>query len=757
MSEMLPKSTGPAPDAGNATRAFTAPKGGWHGWPAWSGLLKSRVPLLVLCAWFFLYADRPFSLGFYSDDWAVLVESIQGTGPFSLTRLSHFVGTGQGYASRPVAGLIGFVISSIVGQNPFAYQLFGALLALCAALSLRAWLKSLLPQVSEAHPFAADLAAVIWLSLPWSVATTGWPVCAMAVLPAQIFFTEAARLMAAGSGREVKRLLFSAALLLASYLTYETFYFQGILLATFYWFRDRRGSGPWRHRLILTVCVVQAISIALNRLIAHNNPGMSKAFASGWQSLSWMSLRLLPNELLRSAGSLGMVWAALLGIMVLAAISSAVVLLLNSEGRRLSGGLGVIALSLSAIPVMCVIYALVGYRIAFAGFTSRTLTGISVAVAVLLYGLLSVILLSRRRVMAVTGTVAALLFVVVSGMAQQLHVSELAAVWREEKAVLAHVPVEQVRSLPQDSHIHILYIGPSYHGDISIFGAVWELTGAVFSLPGLREWQSPAHRSIHIHPATTLYNWSWDGSELIQESPGSWKSRFEGTALYIWKYDEGRIFQAEKGFRWNPAEAQNGSGTAPLSRGGLSGRAIAAASAAATLLKIDTHTQGNWEGVYGLDGFAIAVDSPRNPTYADVEFAGYSITVWDASTRDARALQKSTGVMATTWWTPLVRALGTWDRTASTWWSASSFTIDANLTDGNTHQVAIYCVDWDSGGVRAERIDVLDAATGAVLDTRTISDFIKGQYLVWNLRGHVRLLVTRTAGSNSVVSGLFFQ
>ena len=113
--------------------------------------------------------------------------------------------------------------------------------------------------------------------------------------------------------------------------------------------------------------------------------------------------------------------------------------------------------------------------------------------------------------------------------------------------------------------------------------------------------------------------------------------------------------------------------------------------------------------------------------------------------------------MATTWWTPLVRALGTWDRTASTWWSASSFTIDANLTDGNTHQVAIYCVDWDSGGVRAERIDVLDAATGAVLDTRTISDFIKGQYLVWNLRGHVRLLVTRTAGSNSVVSGLFFQ
>ena len=47
----------------------------------------------------------------------------------------------------------------------------------------------------------------------------------------------------------------------------------------------------------------------------------------------------------------------------------------------------------------------------------------------------------------------------------------------------------------------------------------------------------------------------------------------------------------------------------------------------------------------------------------------------------------------------------------------------ANAPGGNAFQ------GWDSGGARAERIDVLDAATGAVLDTRTISNFSKGQYL----------------------------
>lgn len=84
------------------------------------------------------------------------------------------------------------------------------------------------------------------------------------------------------------------------------------------------------------------------------------------------------------------------------------------------------------------------------------------------------------------------------------------------------------------------------------------------------------------------------------------------------------------------------------------------------------------------------------------------------------------------------------------------YTIDVNLTDGQTRQVALYCLDWDNGG-RAQTIEVVDADSNQVLDTQTLSSFYNGKYLVWNGRGHVRFRVTQTAGWNAVVGGLFFD
>ena len=51
----------------------------------------------------------------------------------------------------------------------------------------------------------------------------------------------------------------------------------------------------------------------------------------------------------------------------------------------------------------------------------------------------------------------------------------------------------------------------------------------------------------------------------------------------------------------------------------------------------------------------------------------------------------------------------------------------------------------------------MDDLTGTVLDTRALSGFQGGQYLVLNLSGSVTLRVTVTAGLNAVASGLFFH
>ena len=167
---------------------------------------------------------------------------------------------------------------------------------------------------------------------------------------------------------------------------------------------------------------------------------------------------------------------------------------------------------------------------------------------------------------------------------------------------------------------------------------------------------------------------------------------------------------------------------------------VATTPGAATFVKTDETSQGTWKGAYGSDGEAIFGDSISYPAYSQVSFSGASAALWAASTTDVRGLQKAAAT----------------DRIAPVWYTSSAMDIDVNLTDGNMHSVALYFLDWDDLG-RAERVDVLDALGNAVLDTRTISAFQGGQYLVWNLTGHVVLRITLTGGPNAVFSGLFFS
>ena len=162
-------------------------------------------------------------------------------------------------------------------------------------------------------------------------------------------------------------------------------------------------------------------------------------------------------------------------------------------------------------------------------------------------------------------------------------------------------------------------------------------------------------------------------------------------------------------------------------------------AASASFVKTDTTTQGTWTGVYGSAGETIANDSANYPAYAQVSFTGATPFTWAGSTTDVKALQKSAAS----------------DRIASAWYTATSFTIDLNLMDGNVHQIAVYCLDWDTG--RAETVDILDAVSGSVLDTHSLTSFTNGQWLVWNLTGHVTIRVTRNVGGNAVLSGVFFN
>ncbi len=158
-----------------------------------------------------------------------------------------------------------------------------------------------------------------------------------------------------------------------------------------------------------------------------------------------------------------------------------------------------------------------------------------------------------------------------------------------------------------------------------------------------------------------------------------------------------------------------------------------------TFIGSDITTEGNWIGKYGSGGYSLAAAGTSIPSYASFAVQNQLNYTWAASTTDVRALETAGGA----------------GRIAATWYSGSSFSLSVNFTDGNSHELALYAVDWDDRG-RSETIQITDANTQAVLDTETVSGFDGGTYAVWNISGSVNVSVTAITGPNAVISGVFW-
>lgn len=163
------------------------------------------------------------------------------------------------------------------------------------------------------------------------------------------------------------------------------------------------------------------------------------------------------------------------------------------------------------------------------------------------------------------------------------------------------------------------------------------------------------------------------------------------------------------------------------------------AATAASFVKFDDTAKGSWMGKYGTQGYSFADGPTSLPNWMQLNLSGQSSHTWAASTADGRALQKPENPN---------------DRFAATWYTFSTFEINLSFTDGQTHQTALYCVDWDTNNTRTQKIEVIDAATNQVLDTRTLNNFTGGVYVVWDISGNVKLRVTNL-GPNAVASALF--
>jgi hypothetical protein len=209
---------------------------------------------------------------------------------------------------------------------------------------------------------------------------------------------------------------------------------------------------------------------------------------------------------------------------------------------------------------------------------------------------------------------------------------------------------------------------------------------------------------------------------------------------FTWSIDTGGLGTVNRAGLYAAPTTGAGSATVRAASGATSATAAVkvVASSPATFVKADTTHQGNWQNVFGAQGYNVIGASARYPSYATVTPNGQSNLVWTKSTSDVRALSNPAG-----------------GRIAAAWYSANSFSVKINITDGQTHQVALYLLDWNNHG-RSERIDVLNTS-GQIVDSRTLSSFRGGEDLVWDVSGSITFRFTLLSGPNAVVSGLFFD
>ena len=174
---------------------------------------------------------------------------------------------------------------------------------------------------------------------------------------------------------------------------------------------------------------------------------------------------------------------------------------------------------------------------------------------------------------------------------------------------------------------------------------------------------------------------------------------------------------------------------------------------AASFVKEDTTTEGSWPGVYGHDGYAIPTLTAEYPSYVTVTALNVAVAgSWLNPTVDPRGLFISPGFNNL--------------RNALYWVNNNGPTNQQTAWDmvftGGVHQLAIYALDYDAcgnGNPRNIVITIYDG-NGVQLSSRAIPNYqIPSRYEVWNVSGHIRVVVTLAAGgcANQTIGGFFFD
>lgn len=516
-----------------------------------SGLRFYRGWHLVLLAWLLAFSTRPLVLGFYDDDWMVLLIPAQTTAAFSWGRLVHFV---ELYANRPMFGLISYIMSSVCNESLLLWHSLMSVNALFAALALRWLLRATLRLCGRERTWAADVATALWLVFPFTMGAMARPTqnpCLWAV----VFTAGSGALLFDGWRRGRAEWLRPSLLFLAGCLTYEALYgsFVVLLLVGLACGVPGRVGGRRFTLAAGGLAAVQLLAIGWNRMVPWVTAfAPSKSFCPGWAGIFVDNVLRLRFFIGLSAREYSPIIEGLLLVLLLVC-GLLLVRQLWSRRERLPAvrTFGVWLACGVGVAIGLLVLSVAGYSLRGVGLGSRTALAVSVWMTVVMATAAAAV--SRRprglRSVAAYGTfmLATLLL-----MSTHHRIADWAGAWESQWRALAEAPLTDLRAADPDAVV--LYFGPELHNGVRTFGYMGNIDRAM-------EYVYPESGSLRFCCAARD-NWitSWDGrnfeQRLARGNPWDrWKvwNQVEAPQVWVWVRGTGRARQVTAPFVYQGA------------------------------------------------------------------------------------------------------------------------------------------------------------------------------------------------------------
>lgn len=167
----------------------------------------------------------------------------------------------------------------------------------------------------------------------------------------------------------------------------------------------------------------------------------------------------------------------------------------------------------------------------------------------------------------------------------------------------------------------------------------------------------------------------------------------------------------------------------------------------------DSLTSGNWKDKYGKEGFILFnylgsnKHLQRLPAYVSSVKLRNEDNVHFEPQADNRILSDTSGALGN------FGAVVTKDPAPT----LQTMTMDIQVKDTQTHQMALCFLDWNNKE-RRSAIEIFDAKTLKLISpVQLIKNYQNGKYLIFNYSGSIRIRINHVRGENAAVSGMFFD